>query len=99
MRTLFILSCLCLTAATSAAADPSERFEVEVVKDLAYNPAKDADADRQKLDLYLPKGKKDFPVLVFVHGGGYQKGDRKEGEALGRAFAARGVGEIGRAHV
>jgi hypothetical protein len=30
--------------------------------------------------------------LVFVHGGGYQKGDRKEGEALGRVFAARGVG-------
>ena len=45
-----------------------------------------------KLDLYLPKGKQGFPILVFVHGGGYQKGDRKEGQTLGQVFAARGVG-------
>lgn len=92
MRTLLVLSVVYLTAAASPAADAKERFEVEVVKDLAYNPAKDADADKHKLDLYLPKGKKGFPVLVFVHGGGYSKGDRKEGEGLGKVFAARGVG-------
>jgi acetyl esterase/lipase len=65
---------------------------VEVVKDIAYSSAKDADADRHKLDLYLPRGKKDFPVLVFVHGGGWTKGDRKSFAKQGETFARAGVG-------
>jgi len=69
-----------------------KRFEVIEVKDQPYYTGKDADPNKNKLDLYLPKGKKDFPILMFVHGGGYQKGDRKEGEQAGKAFAARGVG-------
>ena len=68
------------------------RYEVMAVKDQAYYAGPGADPEKNKLDLYLPKGKQGFPILVFVHGGGYQKGDRKEGEILGQVFAARGVG-------
>jgi acetyl esterase/lipase len=67
--------------------------DVEVVKDVAYNDARDAD-DKQKLDLYLPKGKKDFPVLFFVHGGTWKWGDRKQYPKLGEAFASRGIGAV-----
>ena len=45
-------------------------FEVEVSKDIPYLEGKDAD-ERQKLDLYLPKGAKDYPTLFFIHGGGW----------------------------
>ncbi|MFO0937583.1 MAG: alpha/beta hydrolase [Gemmataceae bacterium] len=72
-------------------ADPA-KVDVTSVKDLAYFTGTGADPDKNKLDLYLPQGKKEFPLFVFVHGGGYQKGDRKEGEALGKVFAARGIG-------
>jgi acetyl esterase/lipase len=63
-------------------------YEVEVVRDLPY-VASDAD-ERHKLDLYVPKGKKDAPVLLFFHGGGFTKGDRKSGASIGRLLAARG---------
>jgi acetyl esterase/lipase len=67
-------------------------FTVEVIKDIAYNDAKDADPEKHKLDLYLPKGAKDFPVLFFVHGGTWQSGDRKIYGKFGEEFAGQGIG-------
>ncbi|NNC90096.1 MAG: alpha/beta hydrolase fold domain-containing protein [Akkermansiaceae bacterium] len=62
--------------------DPAVRdAEIRVLPDLAYagggNP-------RQTLDLFLPKAQSDQrrPLVVFIHGGGWQKGS-KQG-ALGR---------------
>jgi acetyl esterase/lipase len=82
--------------AAEPVAPPKEEklFEVEAVKDLAYNDAKDADPDKQKLDLYLPRGQKDVPVLFFVHGGTWKSGDRKRYSKLGEAYAARGLGVV-----
>ena len=57
---------------------------VEVIKDVAYYDGKDADPVRHKLDLYLPKGKKDFPVLMFVHGGTWKSGKKDPYAPLGR---------------
>jgi acetyl esterase/lipase len=73
----------------AGAADP-----VEVVKDVAYRDDRDADKARHTLDLYLPKGRKDFPVLVFVHGGGWKNGSKEEFAFLGKALAAEGVGVV-----
>jgi acetyl esterase/lipase len=68
-------------------------FEVEVIKDVVYKD-KDADPEKHKLDLYLPKGKKDYPVLLFVHGGAWRSGDRKLYGRLGSVFARNGVGAV-----
>jgi len=51
---------------------------------------------KHQLDLYLPDGQDGFPLLVFVHGGGWRWGDRRllidiYGD-MGRAMAARGIG-------
>src|SRR4051812_29964072 len=67
-------------------------FEVEVIKDQAYYSGDDADKVRHKLDLYLPKGQKDYPVLFFVHGGAWVSGNKNLYEPLGRMFAKNGVG-------
>jgi acetyl esterase/lipase len=75
-----------LLAGLPAAGRADGRFEIEVVKDVAYGKE-----ERQKLDLYLPAAARDFPLMLFVHGGGYQKGDRKEVHLLGETFARRGV--------
>jgi acetyl esterase/lipase len=47
---------------------------------------------RHRLDLYVPKNAKNFPVLMFVHGGGWKNGDKAEFEFLGQALAAEGIG-------
>jgi acetyl esterase/lipase len=33
---------------------------------------------RQKLDLYLPKGNKKVPLIIFIHGGAFTRGDKKD---------------------
>ena len=38
--------------------------------------------ERQKLDLYLPAGVKDAPVVVWIHGGGWQNGSKDRTPAV-----------------
>src|SRR5262245_12677282 len=87
---------LVLTASTVSAAEP-KLFDVEVVRNVAYYNGKDADDVRHRLDLYLPKGQKDYPVLLMVHGGAWIKGDKNHlgvYNLLGRSFARHGVGMV-----
>lgn len=55
---------------------PHKTYEVETVRDVAYYTGDDADETRHKLDLFVPKDLKNFPVLLFVHGGAWQHGDK-----------------------
>lgn len=64
--------------------------EVEVIRDIAYTG--NSTDDRQKLDLYLPKGKKNYAVVLFLHGGGFSKGDRKDAAQFGATLAKQGIG-------
>jgi acetyl esterase/lipase/peroxiredoxin len=70
------------------------RYEVKAVKDVAYYEGENADAKKHKLDLYLPKDKKDFPVLFFIHGGAWTIGDRWMWVNLGETFAKNGIGSV-----
>jgi acetyl esterase/lipase len=47
--------------------------------------------DKDKLDLYLPEGPSDVPVMVWIHGGGLQDGDKRRQGPLARRFAAAGI--------
>src|SRR5262245_5912209 len=83
---------LALSAPGLARAEEKKvAYEVEVVKDVAYNPAADADAERHKLDLYLPKGVKDYPVFFFIHGGAWRSGNKNLYAPIGKTFAAQGI--------
>jgi arylformamidase len=88
---LFVLP-VALAAGGKTEAKAGKGDDVEVIKDLAYSTDKDADPERHKLDLYLPRGQKGYPVLVFVHGGGWTKGDRKAFAKQGETFARNGIG-------
>ena len=81
-------------AVTAGAARAGDRFAVKVVGDVAYHDAADADPAKHKLDLYLPEGRKDFPVLFFVHGGTWKSGDRKVYKPVGELFASHGLGTV-----
>ena len=81
-----------LGAAPLTAQDRGTTYPVEKHLNLAYNPAKDADRVRHKLDLYVPKGARDFPVMTFVHGGMWRSGNKDLYAALGETFAKQGIG-------
>ena len=93
-----LLACAVLFPPTLCADEPkpapkSEGFyEVEVLKDRAYRDDKEADPVKHKLDLYLPKGVKDYPVLMFVHGGSWRSGRKELYGAVGALFARNGIG-------
>lgn len=45
---------------------------------------------RLALDAYRPTGSAPFPVLVQIHGGEWQRGNRTDNETFARYFASRG---------
>jgi arylformamidase len=68
----------------------------QIVHDIPYRQGSSLAA--HKLDLFLPDGR-DWPVLIFVHGGGWTSGDKglTVGGAdvygnIGRFYASRGIG-------
>lgn len=64
------------------------RDGVARAQDLAYGPD-----HRHRLDVYVPEGQEpggDRPVLVFLHGGGFVRGDKGERANIGYAFARAG---------
>src|SRR5438270_10994467 len=65
----------------------AREYEVVTRNDIVF-----AEHDGTKLlgDLYLPKGVDKAPVLIGVHGGGWQIGDRKLYKNWGRFLAEDG---------
>ncbi len=60
--------------------------DIEIVRDLVYGSD-----ERQCLDLYrAPRQRKQRPVLLVFHGGGFIRGDKRERENAGLYFANQG---------
>jgi acetyl esterase/lipase len=59
----------------------------QVHRDLAYAEPKN---ERQMLDVYAPAGAGNRPVVFWIHGGGWQKGDKKDMHAKPQAFVDKG---------
>jgi acetyl esterase/lipase len=76
-------------AATATRAG-AETYAVRVVRDVPYlQGARYAD-DKDKLDLYLPEGRRKAPVIVSYYGNQLMGGDKSEDAYIGRRFAASG---------
>src|SRR5262245_20248293 len=74
-----------------AGATPLHADSVDVRTNLTYYAGEGADKYRHRLDLYLPKGKRDVPVMMFVHGGGFTVGIKDQYAFVGQVFAANGI--------
>lgn len=59
----------------------------DVKKDIPYA---DKPHERQVLDVYSPQGAKGLPVVFWIHGGGWQAGDKKEVQVKPKAFTDKG---------
>ena len=82
------LPALVLAVAAAAAApgqSPTPPDKPAAHKDLAYGPH-----ERNRLDLYLPKTAGPAPVVLWVHGGGWEAGDKADPPGLallGKGYA------------
>lgn len=72
--------------------------ESQIVRNIRYDDTPNSDSLKNRLDLFLPTGK-DWPVMVFVHGGSWSAGDKDLKIAgadvygnIGRYFASQGIG-------
>jgi acetyl esterase/lipase len=78
-----------------ATAAVSGTFKVEVRENVTYFDGLPADRAKHQLDIYIPQGKRHFPVLFFVHGGAWTIGDKKGDlgvfQVLGRSLAGQGL--------
>lgn len=61
--------------------------DVQVERDIAYAEPKN---QRQMLDVYRPGAGKNLPVVVWVHGGGWQAGNKTEVASKPLAFTQKG---------
>ena len=62
----------CFVASLLAVAGASETPAQDVTRDIKYGSAH----ERQVLDVYSPAGAKNLPVVFWIHGGGWQTGDK-----------------------
>jgi arylformamidase len=72
-------------------------FEQQTFRNIAYYEGPDADPVRHQLDVHVPKGLKDFPVLFFLHGGAWVEGDKNLfgiQTMLARTFNRHGIGVV-----
>lgn len=53
-------------------------------------PYADPALERQVLDIYAPDGAKNLPVVFWIHGGGWQTGDKSSVQLKPQAFVERG---------
>jgi acetyl esterase/lipase len=80
--------------------EPSGVSDVQIIRDVVYRPLyenEDGSQDKNKLDLYLPRGKKDYPVIFFVHGGAWLHGNKNQFgmySVLALSWARHGIGTV-----
>lgn len=90
MKTTLLLFALLVLFAPLSAAPDEELLTVTLIRDIPYVAGEEVD-DRHKLDLYTPKGDGPFPAMMWIHGGAWAVGHRKDEEQLARRFAERGI--------
>jgi arylformamidase len=77
------LSCSLLFTVALLAEAPAPN----VKRDIPYvNPAD----ERQTLDVYSPPNAKNLPVVFWIHGGGWQTGDKKDVQIKPQVFTEKG---------
>ncbi|WP_296705628.1 alpha/beta hydrolase [Algoriphagus sp.] len=73
---------------------PCVNAQVKIFKDIDYINESDYQDDKDLLDIYLPEGKKNVPVIVYFHGGALLMGDKSWGEDIGNKLAESGIGLV-----
>ncbi len=90
-RSLLVVigSVICVGIAASVMAqDPVVQSDVDYIDGVDYAENKD------KLDVFMPAGASNAPMLVFFHGGALQRGRKSSGEDLAASLVSHGIGVV-----
>ncbi len=68
-------------------ATPALAGEPQMHRDIAYAEPKN---ERQTLDVYAPREGKNHPIVFWIHGGGWQAGDKTDVQTKPQAFVDKG---------
>ena len=83
----------CFAFVAAAAAFARQRFRPQITQRLCLRPVpmfRMAHA-RNVLDFWAAEGDGPRPVLVYIHGGGWTAGDKKQNDAAIRPYVDRGI--------
>ena len=92
--TPFRLSILGGLLLTLAAAPATGQTEMTVHRDIDYVDGVDYSDDKDKLDVLMPAGATNAPVIVFFHGGGLMSGTKRISEVLASTLVPEGIGVV-----
>src|SRR5262245_60483540 len=84
-----VLFCVEAIAAAQKTA-VAEKYAVRVVRDVPYLQGTCYANDKDKLDIYMPEGRRNASVIVSYYGNQLMGGDKSEDAYIGRRFAAAG---------
>jgi arylformamidase len=89
MKTIILVTCLYFLplAGTLAQSQPVSSAKLKLKRDIPYAGSTDP---RQTLDLYAPENAKNLPVVFWIHGGGWQAGDKSSVQIKPQAFVDKG---------
>lgn len=90
MRTLALAVCAFLSCFLHAA----EQLQTVTALDVDYVTGQDYANDKDKLDIYMPLGAVNAPVVVYFHGGGLMYGDKNLGQIVAKRLLGLGIGVV-----
>jgi acetyl esterase/lipase len=79
---LCILSVMVISIASASAVE-AQRIQRDI-------PYAEPPNERQMLDVYAPEGAKNLPVVFWIHGGGWQAGDKSDVQIKPQVFVEKG---------
>jgi acetyl esterase/lipase len=87
---LVVATLALIALAMPPGARAADTAGVRVVRDVVYLPDANYADNKDKLDLYLPEGRTNVPVIVSYYGGALMAGDKNQQAFIGQRFAAAG---------
>lgn len=81
----FVLAALICITQSAIAADESTTIE-PTLADVPYGPH-----ERNRIDFYKAAGEGPRPLLVYIHGGGWVTGDKKQDPARFQSYLKKGI--------
>jgi acetyl esterase/lipase len=67
---------------------------VRILENVDYVSTTEYSRGKDRLDIYIPEGPKNFPVVFSIHGGLLTQGDKSEEKHIGQTFAKAGFATV-----
>ncbi|MBT3773081.1 MAG: alpha/beta hydrolase [Gemmatimonadales bacterium] len=84
----------CLLALFSLVAPLPALAQGIVTHDIDYLSSAEYEDGKDLLDIYMPEGVADAPVVVFFHGGALRAGDKSDGQGVAQRLVPHGIGVV-----